>query len=67
MKNFINIKDIPVSDLNKILLDAKKRKAKRKKLNHLEPDKDIPLKGRFLIQMFEKSSTRTRLLLSYCF
>ena len=61
MKNFINIKDIPVRDLKKILLDAKKRKAKRKKLNYLEPDKDIPLKGRFLIQMFEKSSTRTRL------
>ena len=61
MKNFINIKDIPVRDLKKIILDAKKRKAKRKKLNYLEPDKDVPLKGRFLIQMFEKSSTRTRL------
>jgi len=61
VKNFINIKDIPVRDLKKILLDAKKRKTKRKKLNYLEPDKDIPLKGRFLIQMFEKSSTRTRL------
>ena len=61
MKNFINIKDIPAKDLKKILLDAKKRKAKRKKLNYLEPDKDTPLKGRFLIQMFEKSSTRTRL------
>ena len=61
MKNFINIKDISTRDLKKILLDAKKRKAKRKKLNYLEPDKDIPLKGRFLIQMYEKSSTRTRL------
>jgi len=48
-------------DLKKILFDANKRKTKRKKLNYLEPDKDIPLKGRFLIQMFEKSSTRTRL------
>ena len=61
MKNFINIRDISVKDLKKIIFDAKKRKAKRKKLNYLEPDKDIPLKGRFLIQMFEKSSTRTRL------
>ena len=61
MNNFINIRDIPVKDLKKIIFDAKKRKAKRKKLNYLEPDKDIPLKGRFLIQMFEKSSTRTRL------
>ena len=61
MKNFINIRNISVKDLKKIIFDAKKRKAKRKKLNYLEPDKDIPLKGRFLIQMFEKSSTRTRL------
>ncbi len=61
MNNFINIRDISVKDLKKIIFDAKKRKAKRKKLNYLEPDKDIPLKGRFLIQMFEKSSTRTRL------
>ena len=61
MKNFINIKDILTKDLKKIISDAKKRKSKRKKLNYLEPDKDIPLKGRFLIQMFEKSSTRTRL------
>ena len=61
VKNFINIRDISIKDLKKILFDAKKRKAKRKKLNYLEPDKDIPLKGRFLIQMFEKSSTRTRL------
>ena len=61
MNNFINIKDISVKDLKKIIFDAKKRKEKRKKLNYLEPDKDIPLRGRFLIQMFEKSSTRTRL------
>ena len=50
MKNFINIKDIPVRDLKKILLDAKKRKAKRKKLNYLEPDKDIPQKEDFLFK-----------------
>ena len=61
MKHFLNLKDISAIDLRKIVSDAKKRKSKRKKLNHLEPDKDIPLKGRFLIQMFEKSSTRTRL------
>ena len=61
MKHFVNIKDIPVSDLRKIILDAKKRKKKRKNLNTLDVDKDSPLKGKFLIQMFEKSSTRTRL------
>jgi len=61
VKNFINIRNISVKDLKKIIFDAKKRKAKRKKLNYLDSDKDAPLKGRFLIQMFEKSSTRTRL------
>ena len=61
MKNFINIKDIPEKDLKKIIVDAKRRKKKRKKLNNLDVDKGAPLKGKFLIQMFEKSSLRTRL------
>ena len=61
MKHFINIKDISSRDLRKILIDAKKRKTQRKKLNTLEVDKDSPLKGKLLIQMFEKSSLRTRL------
>ena len=61
MRHFINLKDIPSHDLKKIILDAKKRKTARKKLNHLEIDKGAPLKGKLLIQMFEKSSLRTRL------
>ena len=61
MKHFINLKDIPSSDLKKIILDAKKRKAKRRNFSTLDIDKDNPLKGKLLIQMFEKSSTRTRL------
>ena len=61
MKNFINIKDIPAKDLKKILRETKKRKKNRKKLNILETDKDMPLKGKLLVQMFEKSSLRTRL------
>ena len=61
MKNFINLKDIPAADLRKILNDAKKRKNKRKKLNTLDADKDQPLKGKLLIQMYEKQSSRTRL------
>ena len=61
MKNFINIKDILSKDLRKILIDAKKRKSLRKKFNSLEVDKGVPLKGKLLIQMFEKSSLRTRL------
>ena len=61
MKHFIHLKDIPTKDLRKILTDAKKRKKKRAKLSTLEVDKDAPLKGKLLIQMFEKSSLRTRL------
>ena len=61
MKNFINLKDIPAKDLRKILNDAKKRKNKRKKLSTLDVDKDRPLKGKLLIQMYEKQSSRTRL------
>ena len=61
MKHFINLKDIQAKDLRKIITDAKIRKKLRKKLNTLEADKDAPLKGKLLIQMFEKSSLRTRL------
>ena len=61
MKNFIDLKDIHASDLRKIIVDAKKRKQKRKNLNTLDVDKGSPLKGKLLIQMFEKSSLRTRL------
>ncbi len=61
MNHFIHLKDIPAKDLRKILIDAKKRKEKRSKLSTLQLDKDMPLKGKLLIQMFEKSSLRTRL------
>ena len=61
MKNFLHIRDIPLRDLKKIISDAKNRKSKRKRLNTLDPDKDVPLKGKILLQMFEKSSLRTRL------
>ncbi len=61
MKHFITLKDIPASDLRKIITDAKKRKYKRKNYNTLDVDKDQPLKGKLLIQIFEKASLRTRL------
>ena len=61
MKHFINLKDIPASDLRRIIEDAKKRKKRRRKNNTIDIDKDNPLKGKLLIQMFEKSSSRTRL------
>ena len=61
MKHFINLEDISALDLRRILQDAKKRKIKRKNFHTLDVDKDIPLKGKLLIQMFEKASLRTRL------
>ena len=61
MKHFINLKDIPAKDLRKIIIDAKKRKNLRKNLSTLEIDKGSPLKGKMLIQMFEKASSRTRI------
>ena len=61
MNHFINIKDIQAKHLRKIIQDAKKRKKLRKKLNILEFDRGAPLKGKLLLQMFEKSSLRTRL------
>ena len=61
MNHFINLKDIPAKDLRKIITDAKKRKNSRKKLSTLEVDKGAPLKGKMLIQMFEKASSRTRI------
>ncbi len=64
MNHFINIRDIPSSKLRKIIVDAKKRKIIRKKANTLDSDPDKPLKGKLLIQMFEKSSLRTRLSFS---
>ncbi len=61
MNHFVNLKDIPSRDLKKIIKDSKRRKNLRKKLSTLEVDKGAPLKGKLLIQMFEKSSLRTRL------
>jgi len=61
MNHFITLKDISTTDLRKIIADAKKRKDNRKKFNTLDIDNDNPLKGKLLIQMFEKSSLRTRL------
>ena len=61
MKHFIDLKDIPAKDLRMIINDAKRRKNLRKKLSTLEIDKRAPLKGKILIQMFEKASSRTRI------
>ena len=61
MKNFIDLKEITSQSLRNILIDSKKRKKLRTNLNMLDIDRKAPLKGKLLIQMFEKSSLRTRL------
>ena len=50
MKHFINLQDIPAKDLRKILIEAKKRKTLRKRLNNLDVDPGSPLKGNLLIK-----------------
>ena len=56
MKNFINLGDIDKTDLRKILDHAKAQKK-----NKLKADPHTPLKGKTLIMIFEKPSTRTRI------
>ena len=56
MPNFINLADINKKDLRKIIDRAKKQK-KNKKSQVSHP----PLKGKTLIMVFEKPSTRTRI------
>jgi ornithine carbamoyltransferase len=61
MKNFLNISDLSSNDLRLIIDKAKKRKLKRKGFNKSAPDKDKPFKGKSMIMLFEKPSTRTRI------
>jgi len=61
VKNFINISEIPKSELRKILDNAKLRKDKRKNLEKNALDPDTPLEGKILAMIFEKPSTRTRI------
>ena len=61
MNNFINISDIDKRDLRKIIDHAKLQKEKRSGLKKSAIDPDVPLKGRVLIMIFEKLSTRTRI------
>jgi ornithine carbamoyltransferase len=61
MKNFINISDLDKKDLRKILDHAKSQKEKRSNLKKSAVDPEAPLKGRTLIMIFEKPSTRTRI------
>ena len=61
MNNFINISDLSKSELRQIIDSAKQRKSQRGEKNHSQPDTDQPLKGKTMIMLFEKTSTRTRI------
>ena len=61
MKNFINISDLSKNDLRAIIDGAKKRKSERGKIPNSQPDIDLPIKGKTMIMLFGKPSTRTRI------
>ena len=61
MKNFINISDLSKNDLRSIIDGAKKRKSGRGKIPNSQPDVDLPIKGKTMIMLFGKPSTRTRI------
>ena len=61
MNNFLNISDLASLDLRNIIEKAKIRKSKRVGLNKSAVDFDQPFKGKSMIMIFEKPSTRTRI------
>ena len=61
MKNFINISDLSKNDLRSIIDSAKKRKSERGDKPHSQTDVLQTLKGKTMIMIFEKNSTRTRI------
>ena len=61
MKNFLDISDLTSNELRAIIEEAKVRKSNRKDLNKSETDSDQPFKGKSMVMIFEKPSTRTRI------
>lgn len=59
-KHFLELADIPASELRAILDEAHVRKSARIGLPKGAADKDAPCTGHTLAMIFEKSSTRTR-------
>ena len=60
MKNFINISDLSKNNLRTIIDGAKKKNLQEKNPNS-QPDADQPIKGKTMIMLFGKPSTRTRI------
>ena len=53
--------DLSKNDLRAIIDGAKKRKSERGKIPNSQPDVDLPIKGKTMIMLFGKPSTRTRI------
>ncbi len=61
MNHFINISDLSKSELRSIIDGAKKRKSERGEKPNSQTDPDQPIKGKTMIMLFAKPSTRTRI------
>jgi ornithine carbamoyltransferase len=59
-RHFLDLCDFDGAELNRIIANARARKAARNGMPKGEPDPDLPLKGRMLALIFERPSTRTR-------
>src|SRR5882724_3749006 len=60
VKHFLDLSDFDSATLNRLIADARKRKAARAQLARGQSDADSPLDGRMLALIFDKPSTRTR-------
>lgn len=59
-RDFLNLRDAGSDAIAAMIVDAIDRKAARAAWPKGKPDPDMPLDGRVLAMVFEKSSTRTR-------
>ena len=60
LRNFLNLSDIKLTDLNLILEEASKTKSLRTNLPKGTTDEELVMKGLIAALIFEKPSTRTR-------
>ena len=61
MRNFLNIADVSSVELRNIIEKAKQRKNNRSGFTKAQRDNDLPMKGKSMVLIFEKPSTRTRI------
>ena len=59
-RHFLDLSDAGGDAIAAMINDAQDRKAARRGWPKARPDRDLPLDGRVLAMVFEKSSTRTR-------